>query len=419
MTRALLPLNYSRSQEVAAFDGSGSPYTFHGNTGNYQLSESTDHLFQDFPLSLKLTDLGGGAGYPSFELDNVVVPSDYAYFTIRYWLPAGVARTSTLVRLYPAGSNGGGANHLSNTMNVTGYNITGTNGALFEQTIKVSEFTESGTMTRQSEAAIFMPGTVSGDKGDMYIESIHFHNGVKPIGMITFDDGAISVYTHALPVLSGAGITATVFVIPELVETNPGGVYMSATQLHEMEDTYGWTVCNHGYESIVYGQPGWQADVEAGRDWMLENGFAKGIDCYAYPTGIMEEGVTEDIMASMGYAVSRTISGNTPSVSLTNVAGLGQPYRLPGRVMASVSVSAADITGQIDLAIEHSDYCILYAHRIDDATENASTWLTSKLQTVADYAAVKKASGQMSFRTMDQFVNGFTNSRSLIARASL
>ncbi|MCX6797737.1 MAG: polysaccharide deacetylase family protein, partial [Candidatus Falkowbacteria bacterium] len=71
-------------------------------------------------------------------------------------------------------------------------------------------------------------------------------------GMIafTFDDGYISHYTNARPILGQYGFSGTAYVITDLLRDLGGpSYYLSLSELHEMEDD-GWEIGCHGYSHL-------------------------------------------------------------------------------------------------------------------------------------------------------------------------
>src|SRR5688572_27578610 len=65
---------------------------------------------------------------------------------------------------------------------------------------------------------------------------------------ITFDDGFLSTYTNALPILSARNITATIYPNTSTINTGTqadGFPGMSWAQLESLQNDFGWEVGGH------------------------------------------------------------------------------------------------------------------------------------------------------------------------------
>jgi peptidoglycan/xylan/chitin deacetylase (PgdA/CDA1 family) len=75
---------------------------------------------------------------------------------------------------------------------------------------------------------------------DEALDIVSTRRNVRKTVAITFDDGYLDFYSHALPILLEFGFTATVFVIPEFVRSaNPADehrAYMSWAEIREIHE---------------------------------------------------------------------------------------------------------------------------------------------------------------------------------------
>jgi peptidoglycan/xylan/chitin deacetylase (PgdA/CDA1 family) len=111
----------------------------------------------------------------------------------------------------------------------------------------------------------------------------------RAVVSIAFDDGFASTYDLALPILAARGMPASIYAIAQIV----GGVdRVTLSQLHELEDVYGWEVGGHSYYLASHNAPnGFDSldpqaldeDLDALRDWMDANAFPRRT--LAYPKG--------------------------------------------------------------------------------------------------------------------------------------
>lgn len=144
------------------------------------------------------------------------------------------------------------------------------------------------------------------------------HRGRLPRGTsaITFDDGFLSVYEHALPILRRLQLPAMVFVVAETIEpagrsvdwvdTAPDWPLQTLTleQLRELEDA-GVAVGSHSYSHQVLTQLGEAeclADLQRSRE-VLGDALGHSIDHLAYPRGFHDERVRR-AAEKAGFAAS-------------------------------------------------------------------------------------------------------------------
>jgi len=129
--------------------------------------------------------------------------------------------------------------------------------------------------------------------------------------LIQFDDGYETDYTKAFPILERYEYPATTFVNPEYVGTERS---LSLEQIHKL-DAAGWCVSSHAYEHSRLAKQNKQeqeAQIRDAKDWLLERGFERGADYFAYPFSSFNQQTLElvDKYHSLGFAAGWPANGH-------------------------------------------------------------------------------------------------------------
>ncbi len=131
---------------------------------------------------------------------------------------------------------------------------------------------------------------------------------------ITFDDGFISVYSHAFPILKAHNIPFTIFINTDPIQTKRPS-HLSWEQLEEMKE-HGATIANHTHEHshLIYSgayatnsskmaKDKWRKafidEVESAQK-LINNRLNQDIKLFAYPYGEFDQRSNE-LLAEMGY----------------------------------------------------------------------------------------------------------------------
>ncbi len=197
---------------------------------------------------------------------------------------------------------------------------------------------------------------------------------------ITFDDGVKSVYDYAYPVMSAAGITATMFVVTDWIggETSESKApCMDLTELHVLQNS-GWEIGSHSVshssftdltpEQVIY-------EFAESKSILTDLGFA--VDTFAYPYGdYSAELVT---VGAEYYARQRTIStlatsGNFLSDYPSTVLHTGAYMEVP---------TWEEVQALIDRAILTDTTLILLYHQLEEGGKFRYT--EYDIQTLVDY----------------------------------
>lgn len=136
--------------------------------------------------------------------------------------------------------------------------------------------------------------------------------------LITIDDGYLSGYTTAWPILKKFGYPFTMFIYTDYVKGGPrtGGQSMTWEQLGEMRDagvdiqshttTHGALNAKKGKSDAEY--QAWLQNELAGSKKMIEDQLGISVKALAYPYGLHNETVHKAV-ADAGYEVAFTVYG--------------------------------------------------------------------------------------------------------------
>ncbi len=119
----------------------------------------------------------------------------------------------------------------------------------------------------------------------------------KPV-IITFDDGYEDNYLTALPILEKYNMSATVFIVPNLIATQD---YLSWQQVTEMQRRHieiGSHTMSHIAMDEISEEQQWREASESKR--ILEQHVDKPIRFFAYPFGQFTT-ITKQILQAAGY----------------------------------------------------------------------------------------------------------------------
>jgi peptidoglycan/xylan/chitin deacetylase (PgdA/CDA1 family) len=134
---------------------------------------------------------------------------------------------------------------------------------------------------------------------DLLLQAIKWGTELPPRPVIiTFDDGDLSVYTNALPVMQRYGFTGVTYIVGNYMDT-PG--YMSAAQVRDLIAT-GWEVGSHSrsHRDLRELEPAVQRmEIVAAREDLQER-LGVPVNSFAYPFGSISNAVV-DYVKFAGY----------------------------------------------------------------------------------------------------------------------
>lgn len=140
--------------------------------------------------------------------------------------------------------------------------------------------------------------------------------------MIQFDDTNATHYPTAFPILEEYDYPAVLFLNPDRVEaatdsesTSDGVGTLSIDQVQELHDA-GWIISNHTDTHVnLMKTDDPEAEIRAGKEWLLQEGFETGARFFAYPYGAYNNRTLElvDQYHSLGFGGGRAVHGYGPN----------------------------------------------------------------------------------------------------------
>jgi len=135
----------------------------------------------------------------------------------------------------------------------------------------------------------------------------------KPI-VITFDDGHMSVYEHAFPIMSEYGIPGVFYIVANRIKNVND--FVDVEQITDMVNA-GWEIGSHGYTHLDITKNHASAAYEIGQSKLdLQTALDININTFAYPYGEVNPFVAQQVndygyRAGMGLGTSITHTYST------------------------------------------------------------------------------------------------------------
>lgn len=216
-------------------------------------------------------------------------------------------------------------------------------------------------------------------------DSIVFKRGPSAKVVIMMDDGWISQYNDAFPLLLERGLKGNIGVIPTWIGDTPEPTWekiMSLSQLDELY-RYGWDLFNHTYTHPNLATKTADEAVKQVVDcknWLNDKGYTRAADILAYPYGGHNTVVVDALRPHIRYA--RTL-----------IEGLeSNPKNTPlrGKTRNVVQLSADIIKGYVDEAINTGQTLVLCSHMFATTPTHSMQYKKADFITVLDYIKSKK-----------------------------
>lgn len=208
-----------------------------------------------------------------------------------------------------------------------------------------------------------------GERLTVWFDDLHFTPRPETGKVLfQFDDGNVTDYTEALPILAEYGYPATTFVNTDTVG---GGGRLTLDQLRELRDA-GWHVGNHTADHASLPDrdaAGQEAAIRDGKRWLVDRGFETGAEYFAYPFG-RYDATTIDLVDehhSLGFGGGRPAHGYATAPGL--LPRIGEP-------------DADEARRAIELTAERRGITTFLYHRLED--ESRETFETV-VETVREY----------------------------------
>lgn len=191
---------------------------------------------------------------------------------------------------------------------------------------------------------------------------------------LDFDDGYLSVWDNALPILNQAGYRATFYIVANYTNDYMG--YMNRSQVVQLKN-YGEVQSHSRSHAHLTTLTPVQltSEVVGSKSDLAAMGISTSV--FAYPYGEFNETVMNQVR-SAGYAGSRLAGGN----SGYNYPG-DDPYWIKSKTI-EVTTTTATIKSWIDEAVANKLWLILLMHEISN-NGNQYSLPPARLQEIVNY----------------------------------
>ena len=205
-----------------------------------------------------------------------------------------------------------------------------------------------------------------------------------PLVSITFDDGKISQYTNAYPLMKQRGVTGTFYVISDLIRDISGhSSYMSFSELQTLQSNEN-EIASHSathpyFPSLT--EEKIQQECEQSKSTLESHGLQ--ISNFAYPYGGRDErtnSIVDDyyVSARSAYDHPNIMDVNTNQFCLTALGGETGDNNALSRLKISVD------------NLQEGDWLVVFFHNIlPDVNTQSGTISSQDFETFLDYLILK------------------------------
>lgn len=210
------------------------------------------------------------------------------------------------------------------------------------------------------------------------------------IVLIQFDDGFLTDYTKAFPVLEEHGFTASTFINPYLIGTEGR---LSLEDLSELQGA-DWDICNHTLHHnnlINLSEDEQEEQIVGAKEWLVDHGFEKGSEYFAYPFSSYDR-TTLDIVNQHHEA---GFAGGYP--------GYGKvvnPY-----LIQRIGADAETVTREIDIAAEMNGVTTLMYHELSN--EDPEKTSVSDFESTISYLKDHESDGDLTVLSVSEFTSRY------------
>lgn len=184
---------------------------------------------------------------------------------------------------------------------------------------------------------------------------------------ICFDDGYLSTFKVAYPILKEYQYSATVFVIPKAVGEEG---YMNLNHLRILQNN-GWEIGSHTYshpDLTTLSPNELEKELKNSKEWLEQRGFK--VYSFAYPYGAYSEKVIEKVKKY--YSLARIGEGIFNELPSKNNIPLAQEeiYKIKALDVNSPWIkNIQDLKSIIDQAKLERKWLVLIFHRVGEEGE--------------------------------------------------
>jgi peptidoglycan/xylan/chitin deacetylase (PgdA/CDA1 family) len=199
-----------------------------------------------------------------------------------------------------------------------------------------------------------------------------------PAGIVSinFDDGWISSYTTALPIIEAANLPATFYIISSYFGKS---AYITVPDMLALQSA-GEEIGDHTktHPNLTRLSADEMQDEIIGSMAQLKADGVHSITTFAYPYGAHNEETNATVLQA-GYIAARTIDN-----------GMNDPQSNPHLLLArevTDTISVAEVEQWINEANARNEWLILVFHQLNPTLlpRDPYSWPTSDFQTIVDY----------------------------------
>lgn len=253
------------------------------------------------------------------------------------------------------------------------------NNEWIELILPQSKFiTNSGTpsWSTVNDMMVKVYGEAAGTTNIWFNEFATISNPTKGLISITFDDGHVSQFTAAKPILDRYGYKATNYLIPDYVGTSN---YNTQDQV-DIEAQSGWDIAGHHQTDLsTFTNAELVSALKSVRSYLNTHGY-KGSDLFAYPNGAENPSIIKTLRRY--FSSGRTIVDSSQAINYID------PMRIHCRLVHNTDTPST-IQTWIDDAISNNEWLILCFHKIVTPATSSIYYTPTDFGTIVDYCYTK------------------------------
>ncbi|MGB8657032.1 MAG: polysaccharide deacetylase family protein [Candidatus Zixiibacteriota bacterium] len=304
------------------FDGvllSGFVDTSLWTSGGISAHKDRDSLiFHQGRYSLKLTSIDGNVAY---AYRSIRPTSFYATRNFSLWLYVHIPPDSSgdlntklqCIRLKFTSSPSSWDSFMGVTIDDSSV-VSGWNHLVIGKSSFVANGSENWN-NKMVRIRVEVAGDGKGDTVAVSFDELRYDYRARAKCVIAFDDIDTSQYTLAYPAMKARDMKGVCFVVSSWVGTQSR---MDTTQLRVLYNN-GWDISNHTMSHPHGGLPGLtdaqkRREINGCRSWLLNHGFIRGADFFAYPYGKYDSSTVAIVREQHTLARSMVMGFHQPNL---------------------------------------------------------------------------------------------------------
>jgi peptidoglycan/xylan/chitin deacetylase (PgdA/CDA1 family) len=239
----------------------------------------------------------------------------------------------------------------------------------------------------------------TGQDTSVNFDDLRFGIESKAKVIITFDDTFISQIDKAYPIMATNGQKGVAF--PNANSVGASG-RLTLANLQTLKAA-GWDISNHtaAHKNLTeVSQAEMEADIDAGYDWLVANGFGSTAKFFAYPFAAYNDTVIAKV--KQRHVLARGWSYFQYHFYLFKFEDL--QYKL-GHYVIENTTSVATVQAKIDATISKGGLLTFLFHDIVDSNPGTYNCLTADFQAISDYLKTKQDAGLLEVITFSDYYN--------------